>query len=103
MFRGLARRAFEDGPMVHQARGLADNVIHDITSIVKDYRIDCVVFPGHMGHKDMSASASLMRETCNELGVPFLHLGIDMCDKRYSTVDEIRDKFSRFFTTMGLG
>ena len=103
LFRGLAKRAFEDGPMVHQARGLADNVIHDITRIVKDYKIDCVVFPGHMGHKDMSASTSLMRETCRDLGVPFLYLGIDICDKRYTSVEDIKHKFSQFFTAMGLG
>jgi len=103
LFRGLAKRAFQDGPMIHQARGLADNVIHDINRIVKDYRIDCVVFPGHMGHKDMAASTSLMRETCRELGVPFLHIGMDICDERYTTVEEIKDKFSQFFTAMGLG
>ena len=71
IFRGLAKRAFQDGPMVHQGRGLADNVVHDITRIVKDYSIDCVIFPGHMGHKDMAASASLMREVCRDFEVPF--------------------------------
>ena len=103
MFQGLAKRAFQDGPMVHQARGLADNVINDINRIVKDYKIDCVIFPGHMGHKDMAASSSLMREVCRELGVPFLYIGLDVADYRYTTVDEIKDKISQFFTAMGLG
>jgi benzoyl-CoA reductase/2-hydroxyglutaryl-CoA dehydratase subunit BcrC/BadD/HgdB len=103
LFRGLAKRAFQDPPMIHQGRGLADNVVHDIRRIVKDYQIDCVVFPGHMGHKDMAASASLMRETCRELEVPFLHIGMDICDDRYTTVEEIKGKFSQFFATMGLG
>ncbi|MBW1900752.1 MAG: 2-hydroxyacyl-CoA dehydratase [Deltaproteobacteria bacterium] len=103
LFRGLAKRAFQDGPMIHQARGLADNVVHDITRIVKDYKIDCVIFPGHMGHKDMAASTSIMRETCRDLGVAFLHLGLDVADKRYATVDELKDKMSQFFTAMGLG
>ncbi len=103
MFKGLAKRAFQHGPMVHQARGLANNVVHDITRIVSDYGIDCVVFPGHMGHKDMAASASFMREVCRDLGVPFMHIGMDVCDKRYTTVDEIKDKMSHFFTAMGLG
>jgi benzoyl-CoA reductase subunit B len=103
IFRGLAKRAFQDGPMVHQARGLADNVVHDITRIVKDYKIDCVIFPGHVGHKDMSASTSIMRETCRDLGVAFLHIGMDICDKRYTSVDEIKDKISQFFKAMGLG
>jgi benzoyl-CoA reductase subunit B len=103
MFRGLAKRAFQHGPMIHQARGLADNVIHDITRIVQDYKMDCVIFPGHMGHKDMAASTALMRDTCRELGVPFLYIGMDMCDKRYTTIDDIKSKISQFFDTMGLG
>jgi benzoyl-CoA reductase/2-hydroxyglutaryl-CoA dehydratase subunit BcrC/BadD/HgdB len=103
LFRGLARRAFQDGPMIHQARGLADNVIDDITRIVNDYRPDCVIFPGHMGHKDMAASASLMREVCRGLGVPFLHIGMDQADHRYRTVSEIKDVIAQFFTAMGLG
>ena len=103
LFRGLAKRAFQDPPMIHQGRGLADNVVHDIRRIVKDYQIDCVVFPGHMGHKEMAASTSLMRETCRELDVPFLHIGMDVCDDRYTTVEEIKDKFSQFFAAMGLG
>jgi benzoyl-CoA reductase/2-hydroxyglutaryl-CoA dehydratase subunit BcrC/BadD/HgdB len=103
LFRGLARRAFEDGPMIHQARGLADNVIEDITRIVGDYKMDCVLFPGHMGHKDMAASASLMERVCQELGVPFLHIGMDQADKRYRTVDEIKEVIARFLGAAGLG
>ncbi len=103
IFRGLAKRAYNHGPMVHQARGSADNVVSDITRIVKDYSMDCVVFPGHMGHKDMAASASLMREVCRDLGVPFLHIGMDQADRRYTTVDEIKKRLAQFFTAMGLG
>jgi benzoyl-CoA reductase subunit B len=103
MFRGLAQRAFQDGPMVHQARGVADNVVHDITTIVKDYSIDCVIFPGHMGHKDMAASTSLMRQVCTDLGVPFQYIGMDQADDRYRSVDEIKDVLNRFLSTMGWG
>lgn len=102
IFRGLAKRAFQHGPMIHQGRGTADNTIQDITRIVKDYKIDCVIFPGHMGHKEMSASTSLMREVCRDLQVPFLHIGLDVADARYTSVDEIKGKISQFFTTMGL-
>jgi hypothetical protein len=103
IFRGLAKRAFQDGPMIHQGRGLADNVIRDITRIVKDYKINCVIFPGHMGHKDMAASASIMREVCRDLDVPFLYIGMDIADQRYTTVQEIKDKIAQFFTAMDLG
>jgi hypothetical protein len=103
MFRGLAKRALFDEPMIRQARGVAENFLADIRRVIKDYKIDCVVWPGHMGHKDGSASVGLMRETCRELGVPFLHIGMDLFNKRYTSVDEIKDKFSQFFTAMGLG
>ncbi len=51
---------------------------------------------------DLSASASVMRDVCRDLGVPFLHHGLDVADRRYSTVDEIKGKLLRFFTAMGL-
>jgi len=103
MFKGLAKRALLDVPMIRQARGVADSFLSDITRIVKDYKIDVVVWPGHMGHKDGSANIGMMRDLCRDLGVPFLHIGMDIYDRRYTTVDEIKDKFSKFFTSMGLG
>ena len=103
MFKGMAERSLLQTPMVRQARGVADNFINDIRRVVKDYKIDCVIWPGHMGHKDGSASIGMMREVCRELGVPFLNIGLDLFDKRYTTVDEVKDKVSKFFTAMGLG
>ena len=89
--------------MIHQGRGLADNVVHDITRVVKDYKIDCVIFPGHMGHKDMASSASIMREVCRDLEVPFLHIGLDQYDRRYTPIDEMKNRISQFFTAMDVG
>jgi len=103
IFKGFARRVLMDPPMVRQARGYADNFLSDITRIVRDYRIDCVIWPGHIGHKDGAASISLMRERCRELDVPFLHIGMDQFDKRYMTPDEVKTKISQFFNAMGLG
>ena len=70
---------------------------------MKDYKIDCVIWPGHMGHKDGSASIGMMREVCRDLEVPFLTLGLDLFDARYMNVDEMKDKLSQFFSAMGLG
>ncbi len=103
IFEGLAKRSLNDGPMIRQARGVADNFLSDIVRIVTDFKIDCVIWPAHMGHKDGAASISLMRETCRDLGVPFLQIGMDHVDKRYATNDEIKDKIAHFFTAMGLG
>lgn len=102
MFHDLAKRNLLDSPMIRQARGTAENFSSDIRRIVKDFKIDCVVWPGHMGHKDGSATLGIMRETCAELGVPFLHIGLDLFDKRYTSVDEVKEKVSNFFKGMGL-
>ena len=102
IFAGLAKRNLIDPPMIRQARGIADNFLSDIARIVRDYQIDCVIWPGHMGHKDGAASVSLMREACRDLGVAFLTIGVDQFDKRYTTIDQMKDKISQFFNAMGL-
>jgi benzoyl-CoA reductase subunit B len=102
MFRGLARRNLYDLPMVRQVRGTVDTLTNDIVQIVKDYKIDCVVWPAHMGHKDGSASIGIMRQVCRSIGVPFLALGIDLFDRRYTSMDSLKKKFAEFFETMGL-
>jgi hypothetical protein len=103
MFHDLAKRNLMDTTMIRQAVGVADNFANDIVRIVKDYSIDCVVWPAHMGHKDGAASVGIMREICRDLGVPFLSLGIDTFDPRYTTPDEVKNKMSQFFTAMDLG
>ena len=103
MFKGLTERSLLHSPMIRQAQGIADNFLTDIVRIVNDYEIDCVIWPGHMGHKDGSASIGMMREVCRDLGVPFLHIGLDLFDKRYTSVDEVKDRVSQFFAAMGLG
>ncbi len=103
IFRDLAKRNLTDIPMIRQVRGVADNLMNDIVRIVRDYKIDCVIWPGHMGHKDGSGGIGLMREVCREIGVPFLTIGLDLFDPSYTTVEEIKDRVSQFFTGMGLG
>ena len=44
-----------------------------------------------------------MRELCREIGVPFLHIGMDQFDKRYTSPDLIKERISHFFVAMGLG
>jgi len=103
IFRDLAKRNLLDTPMIRQAQGTADIFSEDLIRIVNDYKIDCVVWPGHMGHKDGNAAISLMRETCRELGVPFLYIGVDQFDRRHTPVDDIKNTIDQFFTTMELG
>jgi len=103
IWRGLARRGLFESPMIRQAIGPAQARVDDLVRIVKDYRIDVVVWPAHVGHKETHGLQGIVRETCRELDVAFLDLGMDIFDKRYTTPDEVKDKFSDFFRAMDLG
>ncbi len=102
MFRDLAKRSLCDALMLRQEQGSSQNLVTDITRVVKDYKIDCVIWPAHMGHKAMAGMQGIGREVCRELGVPLLQLGIDIFDPRYASTDEVKEKISSFFTTMEL-
>jgi benzoyl-CoA reductase/2-hydroxyglutaryl-CoA dehydratase subunit BcrC/BadD/HgdB len=101
IYYDLAKRNLVDAPMVRQARGIADNFSIDIRRMVKDFRIDAVIWPGHMGHKDGAATVGIMRETCRDLRVPFLHIGLDLFDKRYTSIEEVKDRVATFLRTHG--
>jgi len=88
--------------MIRQARGYADVMVSDITRIVKDYKIDCVFFPGHMGHKDQSASVHIIKETCRSLKVPLFAFTSSNFDPRYTPMDVLKTKVSEFFEATGL-
>ena len=54
-----------------------------------------------MGHKEMLGTYGIMREACRELGVHFLDIRMDIWDDRYTPVDQIKEKFTRFFEAAG--
>jgi hypothetical protein len=101
IYYDLAKRNLVDAPMIRQARGTAENFSEDIRRIVKDYKVDVVIWPGHMGHKDGAATVGIMRETCRDLDIPFLHIGLDLFDKRYTSIDEVKDKVVTFLEGHG--
>lgn len=103
MLIGLARRATSEVPMIRQARGYVDTFLEDITTIVRDYRIDCVIFPGHMGHKDQSATIHFLKELCKDLDIPLLTLTTSLFDERYTPIEEVKKQISEFFRVTGLG
>ncbi len=102
MFRGMAKRNLADTLMVRQVQGTTQNFVSDIQRVVNDFKIDCVIYSGHMGHKDQAASIGIMREVCRDLGVSFLDIGLDLYDRRYTSIEIVKDKISRHFAAMGL-
>ncbi len=101
IWRGLAKRGLFDTPMVRQAIGTADGFVNDLVRIVEDYAIDVVIWPGHMGHKEMLGTYGIMREACRDLGVHFLDIRMDIWDERYTPIDQVKDKFTKFFEAAG--
>jgi benzoyl-CoA reductase/2-hydroxyglutaryl-CoA dehydratase subunit BcrC/BadD/HgdB len=103
MLVGLAKRCLNEVPMIRQARGSVDAMIEDITRITKDYTCDCVIFPGHVGHKDQSASVGFLREACRDLKIPLLILTVDNFDPRFTPIEELSRQILEFFEAHGLG
>ena len=102
MLIGLARRNMAEVPMIRQARGAVDVMLEDIARITQDYSCDCVIFPGHVGHKDQSASIGFLREVCRDLKVPLLMLTVDNFDPRYTPMDVVQRQIYEFFDARGL-
>lgn len=102
MLRGLAKRALTETMMIRQS-GPVEVILDDVTRVIRDYKIDCVIFPGHMGHKDQSGYLGFLRELCRDLRVPLLCFSSNLFDLRYMPMDKIKDNISEFFNVHGLG
>jgi benzoyl-CoA reductase/2-hydroxyglutaryl-CoA dehydratase subunit BcrC/BadD/HgdB len=104
MLKGLGKRTLCDQVMVRQVRGTADRLLGDLRRMIIDYKVDGVIPPTHVGHKDQVASLGLMRDVCRDLGVAFLDMGtVDIFDPRYTMMEEIQEKLSRRFSVLELG
>ena len=101
MLFGLARRSLTEVPMIRQARGTVDIFCQDIRDMVRDYQIDCVIFPGHKGHKDQGGNIAYLKETCREIGVPLLTFTSDIFDPTYLPMEQIKRIVTNFFETQG--
>jgi hypothetical protein len=97
----LAQRYMVETPMTRSAMSTSDVYCNDIVRLVREFSLDAVVMPGHVGHKDQSASREIVKETCRNIGVPFFFLGCDCFDARPMPPDKVYDKMSTFFEVLG--
>ena len=101
MLIGLAKRGTSEVPMIRQGRGYVDVFIEDVMREVQDYNCNCVIFPGHMGHKDQSGIAKILKDVCSDLDVPLLAMTTDLFDGRYLDRERIENDISNFFSAHG--
>jgi len=88
-----------DFPMIGTCRGPIEYYIDFVLNYVKDYKIDCVVFPMQLSCKHTYAMARVASEAIREeTGIPSLIFGCDPYDSREVTSEAIRKRISEFLT-----
>jgi benzoyl-CoA reductase/2-hydroxyglutaryl-CoA dehydratase subunit BcrC/BadD/HgdB len=101
-FESLAKGIL-DFPMIGTCRGPIEYYIDFVINYVKDYKVDCVIFPMQFACKHAYLMARVTSEAVREeTGVPTLIFGVDPYDSREVTSDAIRGKISEFLTQIVL-
>jgi benzoyl-CoA reductase/2-hydroxyglutaryl-CoA dehydratase subunit BcrC/BadD/HgdB len=97
-FESLALGAL-DTNMVGGCRGPTEYYLDWVVNYVKDYKIDCCIFPMHFACKHTYPITRVTSEAVREeTGVPSLIFGCDSFDSREVTSEMIRAKISDFLT-----
>lgn len=100
IIRGLAERSF-NWPMHRQGLGYADTWIDDFVWLAKEYRADCAIFGGHMACKHSWALNKLLSDGLKkEAGIPSLRFDMDIADKRFASIADIKTKMTEFIQTV---
>ena len=88
-----------DFSMVGSCRGPIEYYVDYVLNYVKDYKMDCVIFPLQFACKHAYLMTRVTAEAVREqLGIPTLIFGCDPYDSREVTSEEIRRKISEFLT-----
>jgi len=100
MIRGLAERSF-NWPMHRQSMAFADDWIDDFVWLAKEYRADCAIFGGHMACKHSWGLNKLLSDALKkEVGIPSLRFDMDLADKRFTSIADIKAKMTEFIQTV---
>lgn len=97
-FQSLAKGTL-DASMVGKCRGPIEYYIEYMINFIKDYKIDCAIFPMHFACKHVSLMGQVTSEAIKEeIGIPTLIFGCDSYDSREVTSEAIKGKISDFIT-----
>jgi benzoyl-CoA reductase/2-hydroxyglutaryl-CoA dehydratase subunit BcrC/BadD/HgdB len=96
MIAGIAKQSMEY-PMVRQSDTFADVFIEDSVFLAKKFEADCAIFTSHIGCKQSSSLAQIIREAIKEeLGIPTLIIEVDIGDNRMNPIENIKKKIEEF-------
>jgi len=97
---GLAKQCM-NYPMTHQAQSFIDVMVEDTLWAAKAYKADCCVFTAHLGCKQVASVTELLRETLrDELDIPTLILEVDIGDKRFTSIEQVKYEMQEFAKTL---
>jgi benzoyl-CoA reductase subunit B len=97
-FESLAKGTL-DFSMIGTCRGPIEYYIDYVIRFIKDYKIDCVIFPMQFACKHAYAMATLTSEEVHrQLDIPTLIFGCDPYDSREVPSESIRGKIGQFLT-----
>ncbi len=103
MFRGLGYRLTHHVPMHGMWSGPVDRYLDRMVRVAKDHKVECALYPAHVGHKEFGAATGIFRDAFREIGIPFLALDCDIWDSRQNSVDSIVNRVGTFFSTIDKG
>jgi benzoyl-CoA reductase/2-hydroxyglutaryl-CoA dehydratase subunit BcrC/BadD/HgdB len=102
VYKSLAKIYATAPPMVRQGMTSLDQYCNDLVRIVNDFKIDAVILPSHLGHRNTNSLVKICTDVCREIGVPSLFLACDIWDERPMPPDEVYEKIGRFLYAMNL-
>ena len=97
MLKGLSRR-YMWGTMAKHTRGPSKNYLEDVIQASKDFNVDFVILPAHVGCKNSMSMESMLREGLRKINVPLCVFKYELLDNRVASRQQIRDQISKFMT-----
>ncbi len=100
LMRGLSKQCM-DYPMTRQAQGFGDKLVEDMMFLSSEYEADFLLFTNHHSCKNLQPIIQILKEGAKkELGIPLFTVDVDVGDKRYTTLNTLKDKVNSFLNTM---
>jgi benzoyl-CoA reductase/2-hydroxyglutaryl-CoA dehydratase subunit BcrC/BadD/HgdB len=88
--------------MVRQAHGTMELTLDELSTALKEYDADCVIFHGNVGCKHNLALRREIDEVCRAARVPACFLDADIIDRRVVDEGPLRRKIAAFLSAEGL-
>lgn len=89
--RSLAHRM-----ITHPIVGPVERRIEVLTQLAKDYKVDGVINPAHLGCRQSGGARVLFKEAFKKIGIPLIHLDVDCVDERDYSRGQILTRLEAF-------